>query len=124
GRLLVEMNLAGESSPTPTPEQDRGRRMICLSVTDTGVGIAPEHLDQVFDPFFSTKTLQEGVGLGLAAVHGIVQQHGGWIEVKSARNHGTTFRVYLPEAEFSLHPAQTGNSAWPHEFPKILRANL
>ncbi len=67
-----------------------------VAVTDTGYGIPEENLPRVFEPFFTTKEVGKGVGLGLAISHGIVQQHGGTIEVQSAVGAGTTFRVLLP----------------------------
>ena len=67
-----------------------------ISVSDTGVGIAPEALDHIFDPFFTTK--RAGSGLGLATVHRIVEANGGRIAVESALHVGTTFRVWLPGA--------------------------
>jgi two-component system NtrC family sensor kinase len=63
-------------------------------VTDTGVGIPPEHLARIFDPFFSTKN--KGTGLGLSVVYGIVERHGGRLEVKSEVGQGTTVRMRLP----------------------------
>lgn len=68
----------------------------CLRVTDTGSGIAPENLPHIFEPFFTTKDVGKGTGLGLATTYGIVQQHGGWIDVDSEVGRGTTFRVFLP----------------------------
>lgn len=68
-----------------------------ISVSDTGVGIAPEVLDQIFDPFFTTK--RAGTGLGLATVHRIVEGFGGRLWVQSAVGAGTTFRIWLPRAE-------------------------
>jgi C4-dicarboxylate-specific signal transduction histidine kinase len=69
---------------------------VVLSVTDTGEGIPPENLSKIFDPFFTTKSEGKGVGLGLAVSYGIVQAHGGEIEVKSKVGEGTTFTVTLP----------------------------
>jgi two-component system NtrC family sensor kinase len=67
-----------------------------VSIADTGPGISPEALEHIFEPFFSTKDRQQGVGLGLAVVHGIVQRHGGRIEVDSGPDRGTTFHLILP----------------------------
>jgi PAS domain S-box-containing protein len=69
---------------------------VCLSVHDTGCGIAPDALPKIFEPFFTTKAAGLGTGLGLATVFGIVQQHGGWIEVDSVVDQGTTFRLFFP----------------------------
>ena len=65
-------------------------------VKDTGNGIPPENLDKVFEPFFSTKEVGRGTGLGLSICYGIIEAHGGRIEVESRVNEGTTFRVLLP----------------------------
>ncbi len=70
-----------------------------LEVSDTGCGIPKAVLPKIFDPFFSTKTCGKATGLGLSVVHGIVEQSGGWIEVSSTVNAGTTFRIYVPVAE-------------------------
>ncbi|HEY7728325.1 MAG TPA: ATP-binding protein [Candidatus Eisenbacteria bacterium] len=69
---------------------------IRLSIADTGLGIAPDAVEHIFEPFYSTKERQEGVGLGLAVVHGIVQRHGGRIQVESELNKGTKFQILLP----------------------------
>ncbi len=75
-----------------------------IAVADTGVGIKPEHLERVFEPYFTTK--QTGSGLGLATVYSIVRKHKGHIRVQSALGHGTTFEVYLPAAEEAAPAAE------------------
>ena len=69
---------------------------VSVSVEDTGYGIAPENMDKLFTPFFTTKEEVKGVGLGLAVSHGIIERHGGRIEVQSEVGKGTTFTVHLP----------------------------
>jgi two-component system NtrC family sensor kinase len=70
----------------------------CFEVSDTGKGIPPQNLVKLFDPFFTTKDVGKGSGLGLSVSHGIIEQHGGRIEVKSQIDKGTTFSVYIPSA--------------------------
>lgn len=69
---------------------------VWVEVEDTGKGIAPEHLQKIFDPFFTTKPVGKGTGLGLSVSFGIVQKHGGRIEVRSEVGKGTAMRVWLP----------------------------
>ena len=72
---------------------------VVLAVQDTGTGISPEHMRRIFDPFFTTKAVGKGTGLGLAVVYGILQRHGGHIEVETEPGRGTEFRVFLPAVE-------------------------
>jgi signal transduction histidine kinase len=69
-----------------------------VEVADTGHGIAPEHLHRIYDPFFTTKAARKGTGLGLSVTYGIVQEHGGSIEVSNRTSGGARFRVELPVA--------------------------
>ena len=69
---------------------------VLIEVEDTGTGIAPDVLDKIFEPFFSTKEVGKGTGLGLSTVYGIVKQTGGYIYALSKAGHGTTFRIFLP----------------------------
>jgi two-component system, NtrC family, sensor kinase len=74
---------------------------VSVRVTDTGSGIAPEHISRIYDPFFTTKTAvkegqQRGTGLGLSVTYGIIQEHAGKIQVESAPGEGTTFHLEFP----------------------------
>lgn len=72
-------------------------KYLLVTVSDEGVGISPEHLERIFDPYFTTK--QAGSGLGLATVYSIIKKHGGHISAKSQIGKGTTFTLYLPASE-------------------------
>jgi two-component system NtrC family sensor kinase len=72
---------------------------LTIEVTDTGIGIAPENVAKIYDPFFTTKGVGRGTGLGLAITYGIVQEHSGHITVESTPGRGTTFRITLPTAD-------------------------
>jgi PAS domain S-box-containing protein len=94
-RVATEQVAFDEARARLNPKARAGE-FVCLLVSDTGTGIAPEVLSRIFEPFFTTKEVGKGTGLGLATVYGIVQQHQGWIEVSSQVGEGSTFKVFLP----------------------------
>jgi len=81
---------------------------VLIEVVDTGTGIAPEHIDRVFEPFFSTKAVGSGTGLGLSTVYGIVKQTDGYIFVDSAPGRGATFAIYLPRFQETARTETAG----------------
>jgi PAS domain S-box-containing protein len=93
---------------------------LLLSVSDTGHGIAPEHLSKIFDPFFTTKPKGEGTGMGLSVVHGIVTGLGGLISADSPPGRGARFQVYLPALQGPLAAAPAEVKALPTGKERIL----
>ncbi len=85
-------------------------RYVMIAVSDTGFGVAPENLDRIFDPYFSTKSLAENSGLGLAIVHGFMKQSGGAIRVYSEPDVGTTFKIYFPALAEPARPADASDA--------------
>ena len=100
GLLRVDLAVATEEDfarrPTVPPQPSE---YACLRVIDTGCGMPPNILDRVFEPFFTTKKRGAGTGLGLSIVHGIVEAHGGYVDVQSKVGRGTTFSLLLPRAK-------------------------
>ena len=91
----VTLEQAVERGPEVMPPGD----YVLVEVIDTGVGIAKENLERIFEPFFSTKEAGSGTGLGLSTVYGIVKQTGGFVAVDSEVGSGTTYGIYLPRHE-------------------------
>ncbi|HTQ50150.1 MAG TPA: PAS domain S-box protein, partial [Candidatus Acidoferrales bacterium] len=116
GRLLIATSRENLGAGHPQMPVDMAPgTYVCLKVTDTGCGIAPEVLPHIFEPFFTTKETGKGTGLGLATVYGIIQQHHGWVTVSSEPGRGATFYVYLPAAAGA--PAQV-EAASPPKLPR------
>ncbi len=104
GRLTIETrtidhSAANDRYPADTPSG----RCAMLRVSDTGCGISVEVQDKIFEPFFTTKGVGKGTGLGLAVVHGVVQQSGGAITVDSTEGVGTTFKILFPAADAAIN---------------------
>jgi signal transduction histidine kinase len=112
GTLRVSTS-AGHRAERAGSHADNEREFICISVTDTGVGIPGELQSVIFEPFFTTKPPGKGTGLGLSSSYGIVRQHNGEIEVQSEPNRGTTFNVFFPtkSRDVSRPLSATGKSA-------------
>jgi two-component system NtrC family sensor kinase len=90
------MTAEGSTGGELSVRLDGDAKDVFIEIADSGVGIAPDVLPHIFEPFFSTKHDQSGVGLGLAVVYGIVERHGGKVEVQSEQGHGTLIRLCLP----------------------------
>jgi PAS domain S-box-containing protein len=97
GRLSIATTIVEIADVGPeTTSEARPGCYACLSVADTGCGMDDVVLKRIFEPFYTTKDVGRGTGLGLATVYGIVKQHRGWIEVQSKLGLGSAFRVFLP----------------------------
>jgi len=95
GDIYVTSEQIGHGEFNPEfGDQANGIDFVRISIRDTGAGIKPEDLPNIFDPFFSTKT--EGTGMGLSVALGIINEHHGHIDVESEFNRGTTFHITLP----------------------------
>ena len=93
GRVEVGTD-RGIAQPPPDHPGERGQ-YLRLWVSDNGPGIPEDDLPHISEPFFTTKDIGEGTGLGLSIAHGIVGEHGGWIEVRSTLGQGSCFSIYL-----------------------------
>ncbi|MFQ5428270.1 MAG: PAS domain S-box protein [Thermodesulfobacteriota bacterium] len=115
GRLTISTeNVPPGSANHPGAGQDGQVGEVCITVRDTGTGISEDVMQRIFEPFFSTKETGKGTGLGLSVVYGVVKQHGGWIDVESAPDKGSVFRVFLP-AVSDVHEVHGETEAVIHE---------
>jgi len=112
GTLRIETRNVTLSEPEACgPAEAPPGEYICLSVSDTGVGIPSGNLPRIFEPFYTTKEAGKGSGMGLAMVYGIVKNHGGWIDARSEPGRGTTFRILFPASQDK--PAAPGEPPRP-----------
>jgi PAS domain S-box-containing protein len=97
GKLTVEAsNIKIDAQFAATSQDATPGSFVLLSVSDTGCGIPPEARERIFEPFYTTKEVGKGTGLGLATVHTVIKNHGGFLNLESEVGEGTTFKVYLP----------------------------
>ncbi|SER61377.1 PAS/PAC sensor hybrid histidine kinase [Faunimonas pinastri] len=100
GQLTIETSLVelDEAYAAAKPDVKPGR-YVMVAVSDTGVGIAPDVLEKVYEPFFTTKPIGQGTGLGLSMVYGFARQSGGQVRIHSREGEGTSVKLYLPVAD-------------------------
>lgn len=98
GSLLIETKniTVPEENLKPSEDTIPPGEYVCIIMTDTGIGIPEENLTRIFEPFFSTKEIGSGTGLGLSTVYGIVKQTGGFVSVRSTVGQGSEFSIFLP----------------------------
>ena len=115
GRITIRLNSIRVSNDNQEQFNTlKPGEYVCLAISDTGTGIEPEILKYIFDPYFTTKELGSGTGLGLAAVHGIVERYSGEIGVNSSIGMGSTFTVNLPVADDTGAPPDNSEEAVEH----------
>src|SRR5690606_28166854 len=93
--VLGTKNVTVDAATAAAHQGVASGNFVCISVRDTGTGIPPEQLSQIFQPFFTTKAPGHGTGLGLSTSQTIVRNHGGFINVESSVGRGTEFKVFL-----------------------------
>lgn len=96
GHLTMELGNCVVDELSAKAHKGKAGDFVLLTVRDDGFGISQEHLSHIFEPFYTTKAAGKGTGLGLATLHGIVEQHHGWVVVESEVGQGTAFFIYFP----------------------------
>ena len=120
---IMQISLSNAELNQSAPEIAPGLKpgpYLKLSISDTGHGIAPENYEKIFDPYFTTKKKEEGTGLGLAVVQGIVKSHNGAVIVESEVGKGTVFHVYLPAIKRKLETEEDISAPLPMGHERIL----
>ena len=99
GELFIETMNVTDKDIIGKPYHAKPGNYVLLTIKDTGIGMDKMTRERIFEPFYTTKNLAEGTGLGLSSTYGIIKGHGGYIAVDSEKGHGATFRLYLPATE-------------------------
>jgi len=92
----LELGIHMKSSCPPAQSCDLEQNFVAINIKDEGEGIPGNNINHLFEPFFTTKSVGQGTGLGLSIAYGIIQEHGGWIDVKSKVGQGSCFTIYIP----------------------------
>ncbi len=121
GLLEISLDEVHVKATGQDQSQVKPGRYARLCIGDTGVGISPEVLEKVFDPYFSTKDEGKGTGLGLSVVHGIVRSHQGMIKIESTPGQGTTCTVFLPVVESgTVYELDDEIADYPHGTERVM----
>ena len=115
GKLTIETSVVDldETYSRTRPGISPGRYVV-VAVSDTGVGMTPELIEQAFDPFFTTKPIGQGTGLGLSMVYGFARQSNGQVRIHSTPGHGTSVKIYLPAADQGASETNSRPVSSPH----------
>ena len=125
GKLTIETANAhvDEAYTALNPDAVPGQYLV-ISVTDTGVGMSPQTLAQAFEPYFTTKPVGQGTGLGLSQVYGFAKQSGGHAKLYSEAGVGTTVRIYLPRLHAEAVPSASASAAQAPEPERVARGTI
>ena len=106
GELVIKTANMDNHHNAVTGTDNGDSKFVSISITDTGIGMSAETIKKIYDPFYTTKEMGRGTGLGLSSVYGIIRNHNGHIQVKSKPDKGTTFTIFLPATDKEVIPEE------------------